>query len=215
MTPTRHPLVEDYLAALRHEATRLDAADAHELLADIEAHLNESVPPDASEAEARNALDRLGRPAELVDEAVGGRPPAMADAPSGSGSGWPEALAIFALIAAEVLAIIFPVAIPLWILGIVCLAIAKRWSPDLKLRGFVFLGLGMPLAWLLTLLAAVPSKQCQYTQEAVQAGQEPSPISTQCQQLYPSWVGYGVLALLVIFFVFQVITVRKLARAAR
>ena len=37
MTENRHPLVSDYLARLRTEAIRLDAHDASELLADIEA----------------------------------------------------------------------------------------------------------------------------------------------------------------------------------
>jgi uncharacterized membrane protein len=212
MTPTRHPLVEQYLAALRGESGRLDPADAAELLGDVEAHLAESVPADASDVEARNALERLGRPAELIAEALGERGAPAADLAQDRGSGWPEALAIFALLGAELLAPLYFFSVPLWIVGIVCLAIAKRWSTQLKLRGFIFLGLGLPLAWVVLISATVATSRCM-TVSSDSAGSI-TESQTTCAGASP-WVGYLVLALLAVFFVFQVLTARKLARASR
>jgi len=217
MTPTRHPLVEDYLVQLRNEATRLDPGDSRELLTDIEEHLNESVPPDASDAEARNALQRLGTPRELVEAALNapGAAPAPTRAVNNRGSGAVEAAALFTLIGAELLAIFWFVALPLWLIGLVCLALARRWTPQLKLRGFLGLATGLPLAWLLVILAAVPTSHCTTTSSPASGDTSPADIQTQCTNSVSPVFGYVILALLAAYFVFQVLTVRKLARATR
>ncbi len=220
MTPTRHPLIDDYLSRLRAEAGRLDPGDAQELLSDIEAHLSDSVPPDASEAQVREALDRIGQPHELVDAALGPDAPMRAlPAPTG-GSGTREAAAIFTLIAAEVIAIFWFFAVPLWIVGVVCLATATKWTSQLKLRGFLGLASGMPIAWMLLLVAGVPTSRCSSSSgPAVPSGTpgdtSAQEITTTCTSSVPQWTGYVVVALLVAYLVYQVLTVRKLARAAR
>jgi uncharacterized membrane protein len=66
MTSTMHPLAADYLTRLRTAAAHLPREQRDELVADIEAHLGESIPPGATEAEVRTALDRLGGPDEIV-----------------------------------------------------------------------------------------------------------------------------------------------------
>lgn len=211
MTENRHPLVSDYLARLRTEAIRLDAHDASELLADIEAHLAEATPAGTPEADVRNALDRLGSPSELVDAALGGdqrphtQPPATP-----AGSGWAEAGAVLGLVGAEVLAVAWPLAIPLWLLGLVCLVVSKRWDAGLKMQGFFAVGLGMPIAWFLVVSAGYASTVC--TSQATSGGGE---SATTCTSSLPQGSGYAVSALIIGFLIFQLITLRKMARAAR
>ena len=65
-TQVLHPLAVEYLERLQAAAKRLPRSRRAELLADIEAHLAEAVPPDAGDAEALTALDRLGDPDDIV-----------------------------------------------------------------------------------------------------------------------------------------------------
>jgi hypothetical protein len=71
-TALDHPLVRGYLATLDEALRRLPVAQARELREQLTAHLNEVLPPGASDAEVRSILSQLGRPADLVDEAVAG-----------------------------------------------------------------------------------------------------------------------------------------------
>jgi hypothetical protein len=66
MRTTRNPLADDYLKRLRRAASRLPRSRRAELVAAIEQHLDEAVPPEASDAETLTALDRLGEPEEIV-----------------------------------------------------------------------------------------------------------------------------------------------------
>ena len=61
-------LVDDYLRRLRAEARRLPRSDREELLQQIQEHLDEAIPPGTSDAEVRNALERLGSPETIVAE---------------------------------------------------------------------------------------------------------------------------------------------------
>jgi uncharacterized membrane protein len=65
-TRTLHPLADAYLDQLEHAADHLPRARRKELVADIETHLLEALRPNASEAEVRNVLDRLGDPDEIA-----------------------------------------------------------------------------------------------------------------------------------------------------
>ena len=70
-----HPLVEDYLRRLEAAADRLPADRRAELVADIREHLDDAlrgVDP-ADEVAVRNAIERVGAPEEIVDEAAGPR----------------------------------------------------------------------------------------------------------------------------------------------
>jgi hypothetical protein len=68
-TPTDlHPLADTYVKELRDVARRLPRAQRNELLAEIRAHLAETAPGSASQAEALTALERLGEPAALLTE---------------------------------------------------------------------------------------------------------------------------------------------------
>jgi hypothetical protein len=69
-TPTRS-LVDDYVDRLHAELADLPPARRHELVEEIEDHIAEALAStgDASEAELRTLLDRLGDPADIAAEA--------------------------------------------------------------------------------------------------------------------------------------------------
>jgi hypothetical protein len=63
-----HPLADIYVRELRSAARRLPRAQRNELLAEITAHLTETAPASASQAEALTALERLGEPTDILNE---------------------------------------------------------------------------------------------------------------------------------------------------
>jgi len=65
------PAVKIYLQALDAACVILPVAQARELHEMIAAHLDEALPPGASNAEVRAALDRLGTPGSLARDAAG------------------------------------------------------------------------------------------------------------------------------------------------
>ncbi len=68
MTPdTVHPLAEDYLRRLRRAGRQLPPERLRELVAEIERHLAEAIPPGASDHEVLEVLERLGSPGDIVD----------------------------------------------------------------------------------------------------------------------------------------------------
>jgi hypothetical protein len=72
-----HPLVRIYLRELSAACVTLPKAQARELREQIEAHLDEALPPDADDAAVRTELARLGSPRALAAEVAGPvRPPA-------------------------------------------------------------------------------------------------------------------------------------------
>jgi len=75
-TVLENVLVRDYLRELSAACVSLPAAQARELREQITAHLDEALPPSATDAEVRAELGRLGRPRSLAAEAAGpGWPP--------------------------------------------------------------------------------------------------------------------------------------------
>lgn len=69
-----HPLVREYLRELGIACAALPAAQARELREQIEAHLDEALPPDATDADVRAELARLGSPGSLAAASAGPRP---------------------------------------------------------------------------------------------------------------------------------------------
>lgn len=65
------PLVREYLRALDAACASLPVAQAEELHEMIAAHLDEALPPGASDAEVRAELTRLGTPHSLAATAAG------------------------------------------------------------------------------------------------------------------------------------------------
>ena len=70
-TVLEHPLVRDYLRRLDAACAALPAAQARELRDQIIAHLDEALPPGATDDEVAAELARLGAPAALAAEAAG------------------------------------------------------------------------------------------------------------------------------------------------
>jgi uncharacterized membrane protein len=69
-TATDHRLVIEYLRKLDEALVVLPSGAARELREQITGHLDEALPPGASDQEVAEALHRLGRPADLAAEAV-------------------------------------------------------------------------------------------------------------------------------------------------
>jgi uncharacterized membrane protein len=133
---TLHPLATDWLDRLRAAADRLPPAERSDLVSDIEAHLLESIPPGASEAQVRDALDRLGDPEEIVAEAAG--PPVEVK----SGRGPQEWAAIILLLIGGFVFLIG------WIVGVVLLWSSRAWSLREKLIGTLVLPGGLVLSYV-------------------------------------------------------------------
>jgi hypothetical protein len=77
-TVLKHPLVRDYLRALDAACAALPPARASELRDQIAAHLDEALSPDATDAQVRAELARLGTPRALAAEAASPVPPSAA-----------------------------------------------------------------------------------------------------------------------------------------
>ena len=70
-TVLENVLVREYLRALSLECITLPVAQARELREQIAAHLDEALPPDATNAEVEAELARLGSPRSLAAAAAG------------------------------------------------------------------------------------------------------------------------------------------------
>jgi hypothetical protein len=134
-TRVQHPLAADYLDRLRRAARRLPRDRREELVADIEAHLAETVEPDAGDAEALTVLDRLGAPENIV-EAEQPRPDPAADP-----RGLREWAAVFLL----------PFGVFIggvgWLIGVILLWSSRAWSTGDKWLGTLVLPGGLFAAW--------------------------------------------------------------------
>jgi uncharacterized membrane protein len=199
-TTARHPLVEDYLKRLWAEAAQLPVDQARELVADIDEHLVAALPEGASEAEVRNVLERLGTPGELV--AAAGGPPEERSRTFASPTG-----AIVCLVAAEVLCLLLPMSIPLWILGLVMMARAQVWSDREKWLGMIGLGSGFPVAIVFLAASTLAMRSC--TSWATSDGASGSTCGGVDWVAIVAWtVALGYVAL-------QAFTIWRLVRSAR
>lgn len=70
-TVLEHFVIRDYLRELDAACVTLPAAQARELREQITAHLEEALPPGATDLEVQDEVDRLGRPWSLAAEAAG------------------------------------------------------------------------------------------------------------------------------------------------
>ena len=137
---TQHPLAAEWLERLRTASAALPASEQADLLADIEAHLAESIPADATEAEVRDALDRMGDPEEIVAEAQG------SPLPVAPRRGTLEWVAIVLLLAGGLLFVLG------WFVGVALLWASRAWTVRDKLIGTFVVPGGLaaffiPLLW--------------------------------------------------------------------
>ncbi|MGA4508984.1 HAAS signaling domain-containing protein [Propionibacteriaceae bacterium G1746] len=211
MSALDHRLVADYLARLRAEARRLPADQANELVADIEHHLLDAFnqPPlagDPSEAEIRDVLERLGTPAEVVDAAApqGSSMGVPMTAPEKPNRGRAEAAAAILLVGAALLFVVWFLAIPMWVAGIVALVLSSRWNLGDKVLAALSWGTLMPFTW-----AAVAGVGFVATVTCAGEGCEPAPDPGLSVM---NWVAIGFT---IIYLAFVVWASLKLVRAAR
>lgn len=215
MTEGQHSLVSDYLTRLRAEAAaRLPADRAAELVDDLTGHLREATAEAASEADVRNAVDRLGTPAEVVDEAGGSTPPTQALSPAGRNNAR-EMLALGLLVGSTLLFLLWPLAVLLLVAGLVLAFLSSRWSGTDKLLAVLAYGLlGAPtvvVAGLLSFGGAGGAQTC--AQQVHPDGSGTGPLDCSGSGGGSGWVGVAVLVLVAAFDLW--VTVRLYRRARR
>ncbi|HEV2070455.1 MAG TPA: hypothetical protein VGR26_11720 [Acidimicrobiales bacterium] len=144
MTGTIHPLGDEYLRRLERATRVLPRGQREELLAEIRSHIEAGLAPDATDAEARNLLDDLGSPADIVAAARPDEVPARRGARE-----------VFALV---VLVVGIPPFLG-WLVGVALLVSSPLWSTRQKLLGILVWpgGLMTVAAVAAGLVMAVPS----------------------------------------------------------
>jgi hypothetical protein len=188
---TLHPLASEWLDRLRVAAADLPPSERTELLSDIEAHLAESIPPDASEAEARTALERVGEPDEIVAEARG--PVAL------TRRGFREWLAVILLLGGGFLFVVG------WIVGVFMLWSSKAWTVRDKLIGTLVIPGGLATAVALTGVTLLSA-----TQTCTSRGNGPEVCTGGISQTEGNLILLGLIASVVL----PIVTAIYLARRA-
>ena len=141
MTPrTLHPLAENYLRRLRRAGRRLPPERLSELMAEIEGHLAEGIPPGASDHAALEVLERLGSPGDIVEAE---RPPVHGSADRRS---WREWAAVILL---PLGGFAFGVG---WLVGLVLLWSSRLWTTREKLIGTLIVPGGIATTLLVVVL---------------------------------------------------------------
>lgn len=215
-----HPLAQGYLDRLRVAARTLPDDEASDLVADISDHLREALPATPSEAEVRTVLDRLGTPQELVAAAGGsvgasvGRSVGHPSAPPAREArfGAVEVLALVGLVGAELLSLLLPIAVLLWIAGIVLLAVSRVWSGRQKAWGLGALATGLPVAF--TVLFVPASSGTTVCEGAAPAGGPDDTTISTCvtDGGWPDWAFTVAQVLFVAYLCVQVWTLWRLTR---
>lgn len=155
--PTQHPLVTDYLTRLRASAFHhLPESDARDLMGQVQQQFDEATRGAAGEAEVQALVDRLGTPEALV--AAAAPPPAPESSPPGQPTR--EIRTVMLLLSAEVLALsvlLLPIGIIVWLVGMVMLALCRRWNTRQLATAWMVLASGFPLAMLALAAAGLAS----------------------------------------------------------
>jgi hypothetical protein len=194
---TAENLVANYLKRLRVASRELPRDERSELYAQIEEHLRDAVPPDASEAVTRTVLERVGDPETLVAEHLDrlGLPSRRA--------GTQEWAAIILLLIGG---FIFLVG---WIVGVVLLWSSRAWTTGEKLVGTLVLPGGLAAVVWFGIVGVSSTQGCGTS------GGPGRPTVTRCTP-GPSTI-HNVLvgALLIVLLLAPVATAMFLARRAR
>jgi hypothetical protein len=222
-TGATHPLVVDYLARLGAESARLLPPDqVRELVEDVREHLAAALDPDSSEAEVREVLDRLGSASEVAAAAAPeGAPPVLVGyvppPPKPPTFGGVEVGAIATLLLAEIVSVVWPLSIPLWITGVVLLLVSRLWTSGEKALGFAGLVTGFPvLLFSLSYATVGSSTSAELCTTAVAPGSNGQEAQTTCTHQGPSGTDgpvVWVLVVLALYALFQLYTIWRLARA--
>jgi hypothetical protein len=197
MTDTLHPLAADYLDRLRRAGRVLPAERLRELLVEIEGHLSEAIDPSASDAQALNALDKLGEPEAIIAAEL----PDLDEVPVDRGAA--EWGAILLLLLGG---FIFAIG---WLVGLVLLWNSRAWTTRDKLVGTLIVpgGLAISLPIGLVLLGHPVKTLCR----GIVGGAQHC-TTTPGQSIVAPVLGIAVLTILVLT---PIATSMYLARSAR
>jgi hypothetical protein len=141
-------LVKAYLKRLRAASRRLPRKERAELRAQIEDHVRDALPEDASEAAVRTVLERLGEPDVIVAEQR-----TRLDLPAQE-VGRPERITILFLLFGG-----FLIGVG-WLVGAVRLWSSRAWTTREKLIGTVLVPGGLAMVALIASLAIEPGGTC-------------------------------------------------------
>ncbi len=135
-----HPLAEAYLQRLRQAGRQLPPDRLRDLLGEIEAHLAEAIPADASDDDALEVLERLGPPGDIVDA----EQPHVAIAVDRRG--WREWAAVVLLALGGLIVGVG------WLIGLILLWSSRLWTTRDKLIGTLIVPGGIATAVSLVLV---------------------------------------------------------------
>jgi uncharacterized membrane protein len=153
MNATRPHAVGEYLRRLQRSMGDLPAARRDEIVAEIEEHIAEVLAeegPTPTEAAVRNALERVGDPADIAAEAREG----LGIAPARPR--WTDVAAIPLLLVGGFIPPVLG-----WIVGVVLLWISDVWSTRDKIIGTLVVPGGLALPLGLTFIASNAPVSCE------------------------------------------------------
>jgi uncharacterized membrane protein len=200
-TDALHPLAEDYLRRLRRAGSQLPPDRLRELMAEIQGHLAESIPPGASDREALVVLDRLGAPSDIVEAE---RAP---DQGRNGRRGWRERAAVILL---PLGGFAFGVG---WLVGLFWLWTSRLWTTREKLIGTLIVPGGIATTLLVIALTAT-KRRCRTLSKATPTT---TLISVHCTPSTSAGVATSAwrIALVVLCVLGPILTAVYLARRAR
>lgn len=156
-TRTDHPLVVDWLARLDAAAAAagVPVARRTELVAELRAHLADSLPDGADDAAVRTVLDRLGEPDDVVAAEMSDAAASSVSVRVSPGASPWGALEVVAVLTLGLSGVVLPILGP--VLGLVLVHRSTAWARS-TLRWATVLTLGwlalVPVALLLGVVAA-------------------------------------------------------------
>jgi hypothetical protein len=162
-----HPLAEDFLRRLRRAGRQLPPERLNELMAEIEGHLAEAIPPGAADAEALEVLERLGSPGDIVE----------AERPPAHGPGrrtWREWAAVILL---PLGGFAFGVG---WAVGLIFLWSSRLWTTREKLLGTLIVPGGIATALLVAVLTGTKRRCSELVRVQPANGELVERVSRHC-----------------------------------
>ncbi len=199
MSTTRSPLIDRYLTELRGALREMPRRHRDELVAEIEAHIEQTVPDSASDAEVLTALDRMGDPEQIAAaerERLGIEP---------ATAGWLEWLAIPLLLVGGIV-------IPLvgWIVGVVFLWLSRCWTTRDKLLATLLVPGGLALPFVLSVSTVGGVEACSTGTRTNQSGHQVT--VTHCTGGTSTAVQIGWMVVLAFLIIAPIYTAVRLGR---
>lgn len=198
---TAHPVIRRYLDELETALRDLPKERRHEIVRDIEEHIEAATAGSSNEADLRNALEQVGDPEAIAAEAR------ERFGISHQRGGALEAAAI-------VLLLIGGLVVPGlgWLVGVVLLWISSVWSVRDKTIGTLVLPGGLALPVYLFLFAPVGTTVCTTPAESTRRGRLIEEVGICHQEpLTSEWWGLLLMALVVLL---PIVTTIYLGRRA-